>query len=261
MYYIKMIETSFKNSLKFKFDIIVSILGRIIIMFVQVEVWKALLNSKSTNSMGINNMIIYLCIGVTISTLYYPNISGIIGEKINDGSISIDIIRPINYSISMFCYSFGQIINSIIFKSIPVLIVAILVFKINIHCSLLQWFLFVIFLCLNVLMYWYVFFIIGLLHFTLTQAFWFGRICMDIMGILGGSFLPLWIFPKPLQILAYCLPFHLFYQFTQQFLMTSFTINQLAFWIFQYLFWLIILITISKLLFYYGLKRITINGG
>lgn len=259
--YYEIIKISIKNSVVYKLDTLISIFGSIITLYVQIYLWKALFNGNSIDVVSLSDMITYQIVGVVLGLIYMNTVALEVGNKVRDGSIAIELIRPYNFAISMFFKELGNTISGFVIKGLPVIIFAIVVFNFRLKTSLVDLLLLLIIFILNILIYWLMHYIIGLLHFIFINAVWFIRILGDTIRILGGGVIPLWFFPDILRKISLFLPFQLLYQLPQSIFINKISANELITGIITELAWISVLGLLSLYLWSIGTKKLVIQGG
>ena len=79
--------------------------------------WKAIYGSSAgiaINGFTLNEMIIYVFISFLTSLMTSVDISADIAREVQDGSIAINLIRPINYEKRMFFQGLGNVFYNFI---------------------------------------------------------------------------------------------------------------------------------------------------
>lgn len=259
--YYEIIRITIKNSVVYKLDALISTFGSFITLFVQIFLWKALYQTNRIDNVSLSEMVTYQIFGIILSILYINTVASEVGNKVTDGSISMELIRPYNFAVSMFSKTIGNTISGFLIKGITVILFVIIFYNFRFKISLMNTIILGIVIIFNVVIYWLMHYIIGLLHFVLINAGWFVRILGDTIRILGGSIIPLWFFPSGLKQVSLFLPFQLLYQFPQSILINKVSIQELIFNLTVEVSWVIILSLASFYLWQLGTKRLVIQGG
>lgn len=257
----KVIRISFKNSVAYRFNTLVSILTNVFVLLVQVSLWTALITNTDTAVITLSEMITYLTIGVLLTLFYNPEVAHAVGSKVQDGSIGLNLIKPFSFSAFMFFQSAGLILSDLFVKGLVFLIFAFIVFDIHLNTTFANVALLCIVLPMNIFLFWLMHYIIGLLHFIFINAGWFARVLRDTIQLLSGAVIPLWFFPDVLKQVAYFLPFQILYQFPQSLVINKISSDEIIHNIIVQIGWLVILIIIARLLWTVGTRKIVIQGG
>ena len=110
-------------------------------------------------------------------------------------------------------------------------------------------------------LYWLIFFCVGLLHFMLVSAGWFERVMKDVIKLLGGSVIPLWMFPGFLSGTASLFPFWILFQLPQSMLAERPHWMNLVSPYVCFFVWIAVLTATAHLLWKLAVRRITVQGG
>ena len=131
--YLTFTKNTFQKNLSYRANAILFFLGDLMLLFVTFYLWKAIY--RSSNSMiikgfNLNEMIVYVLISFITSVIVNADIAYIISREVREGSIAINLIRPINYQKRMFFESLGNLAyNFIVVFFIGFVVVTIL--KVN----------------------------------------------------------------------------------------------------------------------------------
>ncbi|BBB89577.1 MAG TPA: ABC-2 family transporter protein [Methylomusa anaerophila] len=259
--YYEIMKIALKNSLAYRLDTLISILGSIIALYVQIYLWRSLYGDYRISQLSLHDMITYQIMGIILSLLYTDTVAREVGGKVLDGSISLELLRPYNFAAGMFSRTLGDTLSGFAAKGIAVIIFAVIVLNFRLKISLLNVLLLMVALVLNIIIYWLLHYMIGLLHFTFLNAGWFVRILRDTVRILGGGVIPLWFFPDVLREISYFLPFQLLYQFPQSLSVNKISTGELLFNLTAACSWIVLLGFGTFYLWKTGIKKLIIQGG
>lgn len=259
--YYEIMKITLKHSFAYRLDTLINVFGSIIAIYVQIYLWRALYGGYNINQLSLDDMITYQIVGVILSLLYVDSVAREVGGRVLDGSISLELIRPYHFAASMFFRTLGTTLSDFAVKGIPVIVFVAVVFHFRINTGFLNVLLLVVVVILNMIIYWLMHYIIGLLHFLFLNASWFVRILRDTIRILGGGIIPLWFFPDVLRNISYFLPFQLLYQFPQSLFVSKISAGELIFSLSAACVWILILGFGSFCLWNAGIKKLVIQGG
>ena len=173
----------------------------------------------------------------------------------------MDFIKPYNYAASMFCGSLGRMAGNLVKKGIPYLAAAFLTTGFQVRMQAAMLLPFHLIMAGNMFLYWLIFFCVGLLHFMLVSAGWFERVMKDFIKLLGGSVIPLWMFPEFLSGTASLLPFWILFQLPQSMLAGTAALDELGKPICMLFVWIAVLTATAFFLWKLAVRRITVQGG
>lgn len=203
------IKIFMKNQMQDKTNLILDVFNMIsrclIVFLLYAYIFK--LNGGNINGVDYKttmwSMFIYFCIMI----LNIRRLDNIIMTEVKSGNVEMFMNRPTNYLLISFMKVIGQGIFSFLFISILGSIIMILFVGIpNINLSI---FIptFIITLLLGQILGLLIYGIIGLMSFFIQDIRPIHWIVDKIVMILGGSYLPISMFPKFMKIIAFASPF------------------------------------------------------
>ncbi len=260
--YFEIIKKEFLQQWTYRANSILGFLSIVLQLIVQVSLWTFLSRSQSNISgISYNDLIIYVVLNTVIGTFTNSNVCNDLGDKVYDGSIVIDIIRPLEIKSFMLAQYFGIIVYKLIFNVIPIVIMAILALKVNFPFDLLRICVFIIGIINASLLFFYINYILGLTSFWL-QKIWFMRFYIyGCMALLGGSMIPIWFYPAWLDTVSKFLPFRYIIFEPIQVYIKSTGWQEWAFFLFMQFLWLFVLYLIERMIWSNSERRIFIQGG
>lgn len=258
--YLQWVKMGVKCQTFYTESIIDKILGFIVQFIVLYFLWKAIYaNSASINGRTFSEMVTYIALSITITSLYISPTIYFISEDIKSGNIVYLLIKPADYQLQFISKQVGTFIFMSAI-SFPILIIFHSIFlKVLIPANT---FYFIISLVLGLLTVASFDYMLGILCFW-TENNW-GVIYFQraIIEILSGTLIPLDFFPKGIrEVIINYLPFQgIVYTpiqlFQNQWTLTAF----LRYFIFQSV-WISIFIFTGRMLFNKARKGVLINGG
>lgn len=215
--------------------------------------------ASQLESMTVAQVIWILMIVTCFNTASYPTVSSLIDEEVRSGTLTYSLSRPYSYILFHYTNFLGRTLPAILlFLCVGIIITLILAGPIPIRYGGLLFGIILMFTG-----YTLDFFIelsIGLLAFWIEDTVAISFIYRNAIQILGGSIIPLSLYPQPLKWLATALPFsQLFYAPAE--LLVMFNKKLLLSTIVTQGSWLFVAIFFSYALFYRGVKNVSISGG
>lgn len=260
--YFVFIKKSFFQKYEYRANTLVNIVGTIISLFVMVNVWSSLYGGNvEMNGITMRDMILYVIVSSLVSALIYSNIGNLIGGKIADGSISIDLIKPVHFKWYIFSNQLGENIYKFIFCSLPVVILFLCVLELDYVPSYIQILLFSISLFNGILIMFSIHFILGLTTFWLKTSFYVDWFMRAFFELFAGTFIPLWFYPKFMYKLTVLLPFHLVSFRPISILLGKQSSYEAVQTVILQIFWIIVLLIIEKVIWKFVRDKIDIQGG
>lgn len=252
-------KIAIKNRLIYKNTIFFSVTGSIVNILIKVALWRYLYQGQSGM---IEYMVLYSIISSIIEMFYNNTIANKIGNRIIDGSIVTDMLKPINFVKAYYMQCVGEIFVMILLKGIPiVLFFAPVIVRLRRNIILTQLGGAVLALIMGHCLYMLLFIVVGLLAVLLTEIWTIRRILNDVILFLSGAVIPLALFPEAIANINSFLPFRFMFSFPLELLLQEVE-RQKAIMNFGILIiWLLVISSLVILLYHRVIRKVIINGG
>lgn len=127
--YIDYILIGIKEHMVYPSAICAKFLSKILYLYLQFSIWKALFLSNSQTTMALNqeDTLKYIVVATIISSFIECNTIEWINTQIQSGNIVTDLIRPIDFRKMVFSRHLGDTIVKIVFYCIPLTIIALFI--------------------------------------------------------------------------------------------------------------------------------------
>lgn len=260
MKYIAFYKKAFKSMTFYRSTTFIRLLGSILMFFIQYSMWSALIRTGNHAGVSLSEMISYVVINLFVTSLTNTNIASQLEPSIRDGSVVMDLIRPINFRLYLFSSSLGTNTYNMLTTALPIILATFLLHNLSFP-SPLYTLLFVLSLLIGILIIFEITYIFGLLAFFTQRAWYLSWYLDGFKTIFGGTVVPLWFYPVILKRMSMLLPFrYISYE------PVNFFLERTSGWeSWQVLSigigWIVILRLISSLIYDRIINRITINGG
>ncbi len=170
--------------------------------------WKAIYGSNTQLAdMTIAQMTTYLAIAWMARSFYFNNLDREMSTEIRDGSLAIQMVRPYNYLMVKMMQGFGEGLSRFVLFSVPGMIVASLLFPVQLTKDPLHWVFFLGMVFLSFLLNSMINLIAGLMTFYLEQIEGLLRLKRVIVDLFSGLLVPLSFFPGAAKSVLEWLPF------------------------------------------------------
>lgn len=256
-----------QRRMSYKIGFLMRIVGGLLQVLIMYYLWMAIFNSSVNGQIkGFTSaeMVVYIVISYITSQVININIEGTIAYEIRDGSIAVNLIRPISYKKRILAESLGEVL----LRSSTVLLplwIGFLAYKFvtirelppNIGTIVL--FLFSLFLGYMIMFLFN--FIFGLSAFFVTYIWGFMMCKGVILKFFSGELIPIVFFPSAVQKILQYLPFSSINYTPVMIYMEKFTTNELVSALLVQVIWVIILIVAMNVLWKSAIKRLTVLGG
>lgn len=203
---------TFKQASVYWVNNLLGVISSVILISIVYYLWSAVLKSNHSFSYSeLNKTLTYVVIVTIINRIISRNIEMELGEKVINGNIATDLIRPIGFFNYMFFNRFGNTIYNLIFSILPLFITAVFIFKIKIVTDPLKLSVFLLSIILSFLLVYIFEFLVGLTSFWTSQVFGVSLLKSSLINILGGLTVPITFYPEVLQRTLFNLPFQAMY--------------------------------------------------
>lgn len=265
--YLPFISGGIQSQLAYKWNFFGFFIGEIFFTFVMYYLWKAVFLHTDTgiiNGFTILDMTVYIFVSNITQFLTGTDASYAIGEEIVDGSVSMRMIKPVSYDISLLFNEIGTKVVLLVLIMIPVF-TGIEIFRyaqtgaIAFSASRLGVYLVSSILSYLVLFYFDLCF--GFLAFVLKNLWGFNLLKGSIVRFLSGGMIPLVFFPAwALGILRF-LPFSSMCYTPVMIYTGNWSAAQTLASMALQLFWAISFWLLSRAIWHTTVKRLTVQGG
>lgn len=206
-------KTQLIRSFTYRFDVYGNIIMQTIIMVTTAFFWKALFGSGSFgNGMTADSMLTYTIISSAMSVLFTTGVERRIQRSVQQGSISVEMIHPINVFGVYFAEDMGTILALVFQNLLPIIIIGSLVIKVPVIVSVSAIPMFAASLVLSMGINWLLAAIFGMWAFTAVEMDALIQVKKHLLRLLSGSIIPIWFFPDSLRAVLEALPFVYIYQ-------------------------------------------------
>jgi ABC-2 type transport system permease protein len=260
--YIEIIRKAFQQKFAYRANSYINILGAIINLTIQVSLWTALMkNNKIVNGVSFDDMINYIIINTIILSLVQSNIGNKLSQRVRDGSIAIDFIRPINLKYYLICDDLGENVFRTVFSTLPICLLSIIFLQFQLPKNPMNLILFIPSIIGGMIIIYKINYILGMLAFWIEATWYIQWYLSALFTLFGGTFIPIWFYPKLLYNVSMMLPFS-FISFKPISIYTGKLSLHASFQvILLQIFWIIILSVLEKAIWKRAQNKVVIQGG
>ncbi len=256
---------SMQNTLEYRFNFLISLVGIFIPIAIQIYLWTAIYSNSSNTkiySYTYSEMITYVVLAGLVSKLVSAGFETKIAREIKDGGLSRYLIQPISHFLYYIsCFIGEKIIHSGIMLSIITFSILALNFVFRIDISIQLCFLFVITLFLAIIINFILFYILGLLGFYMQEVWGILYGAQLALSIVSGGILPLETFGEKMLRIFSILPFKYITYFPINVITGNIGNKDILVGIMIQIIWIFLLGIISKIIWLNGLKKYIAVGG
>lgn len=263
--YLPFARNTFQKIISYKANVFIFMFGDLLMLAVTYYLWKAIYGSASEkvlNGFTLNEMIIYIFITFLTSLITSVDISYDISREVKDGSIAINLIRPINYEKRMFFQGLGNVLyNFVIIFLLIFTVTTIMFYKFTGKLSVINIVFYFLSSILGILINFYFSYIFGLLSFKITNMWGLSQIMQALSGLLSGMLIPIAFFPGWAQVVVDFFPFSSIIYTPTMIYLNKLSGVEIIKAIGLQVFWVVALMFLAKWMWKKLIKNLTILGG
>jgi ABC-2 type transport system permease protein len=234
---------------------------QIVAMTILFFFWQGIYaNTASVSGLSLQQMLNYILLAQLIGPAVGQGIIFFIGHLVREGAIGIELLRPLNFQFAAYIRGLAEM-GFALFTKIPLFIVALLVFRLQLPSDPLVWLCFVVALLLGQSVIFCFDWLFACLAFYSTEVWGLGVLRGGIGYFFSGGLIPISIMPGWLQGLAAAMPFAQAVYAPIGLLSGAIPLSDAPrVWLVQ-LIWLGGLGFISNRLFRIAVRKVTVQGG
>lgn len=262
--YGSLMRSGIMEMLQFRMSAIVMLFGNMVYLVVIYNLWRAIYASVDTptvNGMTFTDTMIYLVLASAQFAFMEAYLVWEMGRSVQDGSIIVQLIRPMSYDTYQLFYITGGNIFNFVVTFIPTFIIVEIITKgaVPIGINILYYLVSVIF---GSLINFAVDYFVGTICLY-TQSIWGINIMKEVLvTFLSGATVPLAFFPETLHKIVMFLPFHAIYNTPLTLLIhNDLPPEEVAGMLFAQFVWVVIVFILAKAFWKVSERVITVNGG
>jgi ABC-type uncharacterized transport system permease subunit len=260
--YIDYILIGMKENLAYPSAVWAKFFSRIIYLYLQFSIWKALFASNSQTNMSLNqnDTLKYVAVATIISTFMECSTIDWLNAQIQTGNIAMDFIRPVNFKGMLFSRHLGDTIVKMIFYCIPLSVVVVMIMGKQLLCPT-QFFYGILSVILAYGIQFLYSLIIGLLALWLIVTWPLNMLLGAIYKLLSGVWIPVTMFPDLLYRINLFLPFRAIYAIPVTILTQKMEANDITGALLTQLLWIGILFLFTEIVWFFGKRKLIVQGG
>lgn len=259
--YIAFAKKKFLSNMAYRFNHWMAILGSVFTVFIFFYLYHALYYGNTefdgiTLSMVSTNLIISFIIGGA-----FDMDDDFLHNKINNGTIANEFLRPVNFKLRILAEDLGQTFFNLIFRSGPAFLLTVLWIGMEPPKNIVYLLLSIIALVFGYFVCWNLSFIVQTLAFWIINVWSISTIKNVLFSILAGSILPLWFLPDTVRTIASFTPFSSIYFGTVQIYLGLVNEREILAIYFKQWIWIVLLYFVGDFLWRRGQKKLIVQGG
>lgn len=259
--YVEFALKKFQDQMAYRLEVFMGIINTIISIVVYCCIYRALYAGAGnvdgiTLQMVTTNFVISLGLSLAFGfdEMFLQN-------KVRDGSIANEFLKPVNFKLRMLAENVGNGIFKLVFNFIPALIFGIVFIDLCAPRSAGSLAAMVLSIMLGYLVLWLISFIVQTWCFWLFSVWGIITIKNVFVNILSGSMLPIWFMPSVLRKIVSFTPFESIYFTPVRIYLGELTGTDILYSMAVQVFWIILLSVIGNLFWKKGVKKLIVQGG
>jgi ABC-2 type transport system permease protein len=201
-----LLSTSFRQRFVYRSGVWMHILHGCLFIFLQGSLWTALIATGYTDN-TLQEMISYVIINSLVGYLTSFKITGIISNRVDDGSIALDMILPVNFKWKIFFENIGGNFFEFCFSGISALLTALFLYGAIRPAGALSFAAFLFSVLLGILISYQIIYLFGLSAFWVIKPWYIPILADSLAKLFGGGVIPIWLYPDWLAAISNILPF------------------------------------------------------
>lgn len=254
-------QLSYKGA--FYLFILISLFGS----FISYYLWMAIYGSSSSATLGglsKNEIVIYVFMVYVTTSIVSVSISDWVSDDIVKGTVAMNLIKPINYRMSLISRAMGNSIYKFLVPGVFIWI-GLEIYKVKVlnmpFTSISNILLYLLSCIMSFLIYILFDFCFGMIAFFTTYIFGMLLAKEALLSFLTGQLIPLSFFPVIVQKVFNYLPFSSMIYTPVMIYLGKYSGLELLFVLLRQAVWVIVLYLLGSLIWRKVTKRLVVLGG
>lgn len=259
--YVEFAKRAFSREGTYRAQVFTHIGSVLLRVFLLSTLWTALYrNNGEQAGIPLHSMITYATLALLLDLIYGVNGAYVVRQKIRDGSIAIDFMRPISVPLYVFADAVGQTAFAAL-QIVPALLLSLLLVHVDGPPSAAAGLAFVASVALGFVVNYFIDLLMATITFWTMEIFGVQLMQQFIASLLSGSLVPLYFFPPFLQSLAFALPFAAVYNAPLSIYIGKVTGPAILATLGLQALWAVALGAVAMAVWRVGERRVVIQGG
>lgn len=259
--YMAYAKKSFLGRSAYRFDHLMSILSTCLQIFIFWGIYRALYGANNeidgiTMSMVTTNFVL----SMGLSAVFCPD-DYFLPNKIHDGSISTELLRPMSFKGRMIAENAGNALFNLIFRFLPALAIAVCSIGISAPAGAGRFVCFLLSAVLGYGVLWTISFTVQMTAFWLVNIWSLLTIKNVFVNVLSGSMIPLWFMPEWMSGIMTFTPFSSIYFTPVQIYLGQLSYREIGLRCGIQCLWILLIYLVGDFLWKKGQKKLVVQGG
>jgi len=260
--YLAVTRQSFSNALAYRANYYTGLARELFFLYLGILLWRALYESGAPVAEAtVGQTVAYIALSRLLIVIRQVDLRPLLESRVISGEIASDLVRPYDFQAYLFARVCGTSLHNLLMKSLPMLLVAALLWGVEFEVGAARLLLFLVSFILGYLVAFLIDFITGMMAFWTTEMWSFSVVKFAIVTVLSGALVPLWLYPAgfsaviewlPFAAVAY-IPLSIYVGYLPPDLVLPMLVRQAL--------WIGILLIICRLIWLRAVARLAVQGG
>lgn len=265
--YLPFAANELKRQLAYKGAFYLFILAHLFGSFISYYLWMAIYGSTDKAALGgltKQEMVVYVFMVYVTASIVTASISTIVSDDVVKGTVAMNLIKPIDYRLSLISMASGNMIYRFLVPSVFIWL-GLEIYKVNVLglelVTIPRIVLYLASCIMSFLIYVLFDFCFGMLAFFTTYIFGMRMAKDALLSFLTGQLIPISFFPAALQRVFDFLPFSSMVYTPVMIYLGKYTGDTLVFMMLRQAVWVVALYILGSLIWRQVTKRLVVLGG
>lgn len=254
-------ELEFKFYLVYTNWVFMDLFSRFLLMVIVTSFWRAVYENTTTISgLSLEQTVSYILLANLFGGIVFNSVIFDLGFMIRQGDIIQEMLRPVDFQWTFFIRQFSRNVIGL-FVSLPLTLIAVIFFKLQLPSDPMVWFTFLVALILGQAVIFLFDWMLACAVFYTNEAWGLAVMRESIALFLSGLLVPYAMMPDWLKALATATPFKQAGAVPVSILSGATAMAEIpGIWATQLL-WVLGLLVASRAVFNFTSRKITVQGG
>jgi ABC-2 type transport system permease protein len=258
--YVEFAKKAFAREATYRMEVLTEIGSLVVRVYLLRSLWTALYaQNAAPMNLPLHSMITYATVALLMSLILEVDGTRLIREKIREGTIATDLMKPISVPIYFFSDGFGQTMLHALLV-IPSVLFALLMVHIDVPGPA-TFGVFLLSFALGYLVNFFLNFLMNAVAFWTLETFAIQLIVRWVSDLLSGQIIPLTFFPGIFGRVVFALPFAAIYSTPLLIYVGVIRPHDYARYLLIQVIWLALFSVLSWLVWRAAARRVVIQGG
>jgi ABC-2 type transport system permease protein len=258
--YVEFAKKAFAREATYRMEVFTEIGSLVVRVYLLRSLWTALYaQNAAPMNLPLHSMITYATVALLMSLILEVDGTRLIREKIREGTIATDLMKPISVPFYFFSDGFGQTMLHALLV-IPSVLFALLLVHIDVPAPGALG-MFLLTFALGYLVNFFVNFLMNAVAFWTLETFAVQLIVRWVSDLMSGQIIPLTFFPGALGRIVFALPFAAIYSTPLLIYVGVIKPEDYPRYVLVQVLWLALFSGLSWLVWQAASRRVVIQGG